>query len=53
MPIEFIMCWFFYVCDRYLIYILFSCCLQNVPTGAKYELPKYVLSEPTNLIRET
>jgi hypothetical protein len=43
----------FHVCDRYLIYILFSCCLQNVPTGAKYELPKYVLSEPTNLIRET
>ncbi|KAF7023615.1 hypothetical protein CFC21_036096 [Triticum aestivum] len=26
--------------------------LGNSAAGAKYELPKYVLSEPTNLIRE-
>lgn len=25
----------------------------NTIIGAKYELPKYVLSEPTNLIRES
>lgn len=27
--------------------------LHFVLTGAKYELPKYVLSEPTNLIHDT
>jgi hypothetical protein len=25
---------------------------ENSVAGAKYELPKYVLSEPTNLIRD-
>lgn len=27
-------------------------CLGNSAAGAKYELPKYVLSEPANLTRE-
>ncbi len=35
--------------------LMTSCCpgVTKLLAGAKYELPKYVLSEPTNLIRES
>lgn len=33
--------------------IRYSSLIQYVTAGAKYELPKYVLSEPTNLIRDS
>ncbi|KAH9723244.1 mutator transposase mudra protein [Citrus sinensis] len=39
--------------ETYVFLSYFYCCaLQIHLAGAKYELPKYVLSEPTNLIRE-
>lgn len=37
-----------------LWYVIFSLIINiNLVAGAKYELPNYVLSEPTNLIRDS
>jgi uncharacterized phage infection (PIP) family protein YhgE len=35
-----------------LAYLILSNIVINI-SGAKYELPKYVLSEPTNLIQDS
>lgn len=38
---------------RFSVFLkLFYLCLTILIAGAKYELPKYVLSEPTNLIQD-